>query len=112
MNAPVTPQTPEKTSAIPFGRVAIRGRVKAVRRNRGARGGFQTLVVLPAPDQFSSPAFVEINSTERLAEPDADWQGWCTVGGYRRTYKTEQTDSHGDVRSVTVETADIVLTAV
>lgn len=116
MNAQTTPQASnepgQKAPSIPFGRVPLRGRVKAVRRSRGQRAGFLTLLVMPARDEFSSPATVEVFSPERLAEPDAMWQGWCEVGGYRRTYKTEQTDRDGEMRTVTVETADITLTAV
>ncbi len=95
-----------------YGRVALRGRIKAVRRSRGQRTGFLTLLVMPAKDEYSSPATVEIFSADRLGDVDADYKGWAEVGGYRRTYKTEQTDGHGEVRQVTVETADITLTAV
>lgn len=112
MNAPVQAATAEKPQTIPFGRVALRGRIKSVRRARGQRAGWNTLIVIPAPDEFTSPAHVELFSVDRLGEEGTNWQGWAVVGGYRRTYKTEVTDSHGEVRTVTVETADITLTAV
>lgn len=116
MNQQTATQTPEKpASAAPsvqFGRVALRGRIKSQRRARGQRAGFLTVLVMPAKDEYSSPATVEIFSTDRLGETDSDWKGWCEVGGYRRSYKTEQTDGHGEVRSVQVETADITLTAI
>lgn len=97
---------------VVYGRVALRGRIRSVRRSRGQRVGWLTVLVMPARDEYSSPATVEVFSKERLADPDSDWKGWAEVGGYRRTYKAEQTDGHGEVRTVTVETADVTLTAI
>jgi hypothetical protein len=112
VTSPVAAAQPQNVQGPVFGRVALKGRIRAVRRSRGQRTGFLTLLVMPAKDEYSSPATVEIFSPERLGDVDSDWKGWAEVGGYRRSYKTEQTDSHGEVRNVTVETADITLTAV
>lgn len=111
MSTQATP-TPEATDKTVRGVAIIAGRIRSVRASRGQRKGYLHVIVLPAPDEFTSPSYVEVFAADRLGEPDATWRGKVTVGGYRRTYQTEVTDRDGEIRKVTVETADMTLTAI
>jgi len=69
---------------------------------------FTTLVRLPAADEYSTPATVELSSAQSIGkEGDTVTDVVCAIGGRYRSY--EVTDKQtGDIR--TVKTADNVLT--
>lgn len=80
-------QIPENAPAL--GRVRIAGRIELVRQNSGQEGkSYRTVLRLPAPDRFSSPATVEVRSIERLGQREDEVSVVCEVGGYPRSYKT------------------------
>lgn len=96
-----------------LGTALIRGRIKAVRESGGQRSGFFTVLTLPAPDEFTSPATVEVYSTERLGAVDATWAGKVQIGGFARTWNREVEDPRsGEVRKRPIPTADNTLTAI
>lgn len=64
--------------------------------------GWAHLVVMPAPDPYSSPSTVEVMARNRLVEGEQNVSFHCRVAGYRRSYK--KTDEYGEQR--TVQTAD------
>jgi len=108
----MTQQTPPSAAAAHVGLAVIRGRIRSVRAARGQRRGWLHVLAMPAPDEFSAPAVVEVFAGERLGAVDDTWQGRVSIGGYRRSYKTDVTDERsGEVRQVQVETADVTLTA-
>lgn len=91
------------------GHVVIFGRVQGSTRRRTSDGtSYRTRVQLPAPDQFSSPQLVEVRSSENIGQPETDVRIVVKVGGYPRSYQTQ--DELGD--KVTVRTAENVLTFV
>lgn len=104
MNAPAT-VSPVSTQIKP-GQVYLAGRCTAVRK---AGTLMVHLVVLPAPDEYSSPATVEILASNRIASPGDDCRVLCRVGGYRRQYKQTDKDT-GEIRQMA--TADNKLYAI
>lgn len=74
MNAPAK----SAETAIKFGVVQFKGRVSGVRK----AGQFvYTLCKLPAPDEYSSPSTVEIQSKNRFASVGDDFQVSAAVAG-------------------------------
>lgn len=106
-NAPTVEAAPTKGRALQLGEAILQGRLQSVRK--AGTAGFSHLLVLPAPDAYSSPATVEIMATNRLGASEDDIRVRVRIGGYRRTYKATDKDT-GEVRNVT--TADNRLFAV
>lgn len=101
MNQPVNAQ----------GVAFLRGRVKSRRAaSRGGVKGYSTVLALPAPDSYSMPQAVEVWSEAALGEVGADVSVKVAIGGYPRSYETKREDADGNVKRVTVSTADNVLT--
>jgi hypothetical protein len=108
--ASTAPSTGKQESQ--FGIAQIRGRIASVREIGGARGGFAHVIKLPAPDQYTSPATVEVVADERLGPVDSEWAGKVQIGGFGRSWTKDVEDRNGVVRKVSVPTADNKLTAV
>lgn len=106
-NASPVEAAPTKGRSLQLAESILQGRLDFVRK--AGTAGFSHLLVLPAPDAYSSPSTVEIIATNRLGAPDEDIRVRVRIGGYRRTYKTTDKDT-GEVR--TVKTADNRLFAV
>lgn len=62
----------------------ISGKIDLTRKNK--RSGYYVRLVLPAPDAYTSPQTVELESSQRLGEPGEDWSGYVHIGGYRNEY--------------------------
>lgn len=88
------------TARLQVGEVIIKGRCAAVRR---AGQTFLHLIVLPAPDPYSSPGTVEVSAETRQCAVNDDVQLKCRVTGYRRSYEQKDKET-GEL--VTVFTAD------
>ena len=82
------------------GQVMIVGRCVSAKR---AGTLFSHLVVLPAPDPYSSPSTVEVLAKSRQADSEQDVKLLCRVGGYKRSYKSIDRET-GETRQV--HTAD------
>lgn len=109
MNSPVQVVQPTSNQTIRPGQVLIKGRLRA-RRSFTTQQGRQIehLIILPAPDSFSSPQTISVLSNSSLGEKDEDITILCHVGGYTRTYKAA--DADGEVKQVV--TANNTLRAV
>jgi hypothetical protein len=94
MNAPVSAM-PLPTSLKP-GQVLVVGRLSVVKKIGQI---FAHLIVMPAPDAYSSPATVEVISKTRQGQPDEDIRLLCRLGGYRRSYKSLDRET-GESRQV------------
>lgn len=88
------------------GQVLVVGRCQLVRKTGQM---FAHLVVMPAPDPYSSPSTVEILSTKRVANKEEDCRILCRLGGYKRNYRATDKDTGEQTQ---VLTADIKLFAV
>lgn len=99
---------PTRPSLKP-GQVMLAGKVGA-RRKISTQDGprFLTLLKLPAPDQYSSPSTVEVESVESLGQQDDEFRGVFAVRGFPRNFDTK--DENGEKRKV--YTATNVLTYV
>lgn len=107
--AQVASGTPS-TAGITKGVALLSGRIFNVRRITGRDGGtFVTIIKLPAPDEFSSPATIEVRSRERLGQQGDDVHIKVRIGGYGRSYKATDPET-GEQR--VVQTADNSLTVV
>jgi hypothetical protein len=65
----------------------------------------EAVVMLPAPDAFSMPAAVAIQSKFRLGNPGDDWSGLVAVGGIPNSWTVRET---GEVK----ESANVRLSVV
>ena len=107
-SAAVTDMPAAKNQAQ-YGLSTIRGRLTQARRPQGKSQFWSHLIVMPAPDAYTSPATVEVLSSGRLGEKDEEITVKVRIGGYRRSYR--QTDQEtGEQRNV--QTADVKLFAV
>lgn len=79
---------PNKAAPLAANQAIIRGRIVEVKRTENA---CYTDVVLPAPDQYSSPQNVRIVSTRLLGKPNEDITQRVTIKGYRRAYTDKTT---------------------
>lgn len=75
-----TPSVPETKAQPRLNQAFLAGRVNAVRK---AEDVVFTEVTLPAPDQYSSPATVEIRSRKRLGQVGETVEVPVACGGYR-----------------------------
>lgn len=95
------PKAAETASArLQVGETIIKGRCVGVRK---AGQVFLHLIVLPAPDPFTSPATVEVSAKARHASAEDDVQLRCRVTGYRRSYENRDKQT-GEI--TTIYTAD------
>lgn len=107
MSAPNTaPEAPTKGRPLQLGESVLQGRLLKIQKRAE---NFIHLVVLPAPDSYTSPATVEIVAKSRLAQVEDDIRVRVRIGGYRRTYNATDRET-GETRPVT--TADVRLFAV
>ncbi|MBB5017807.1 hypothetical protein HNQ59_001077 [Chitinivorax tropicus] len=75
-----TPNVAESKNRSHFNQATLAGRVNAVRK---ADDSVFTEVTLPAPDQYSPPATVEIRSRKRLGQVGETIEVSVTCAGYR-----------------------------
>lgn len=97
-----TQDTP-KGRPLQLAEAILQGRLTKVTKRQD---NFLHLVVLPAPDAYTSPATVEIVAKSRLGQPDDDIRCRVRIGGYRRSYNVTDRET-GEVRSQV--TADVRL---
>jgi hypothetical protein len=97
-----TPQIPQSILQLlaKGGHAYIVGRCVSAKR---AGTLFSHLIVMPAPDPYSSPSTVEVIAKTRQADSEQDVRLFCRVGGYKRSYKKTDQDT-GEQRQV--QTAD------
>lgn len=89
----------------------VAGRISSKRRYRTRQGQtvYLTILKLAAADEFSSPETIEVRSAQPLGEVGETWRGKVKLGGYARSYNTEDPQTG---EKVTVQTADNNLTVV
>lgn len=75
-----TPIPSEQKATKPVNQALLAGRVNSVRK---ADDTVYTEVTLPAPDQYSQPAAVEIRSRKRLGQVGETIEVQVVCGGYR-----------------------------
>lgn len=97
-SAAVSPVSSAPSGAPSLGVALLLGRIVDSRRIKLADGPMVlTRLRLPAADQFSQPAMVEVRSREPIGQPDQDVRLQVRVGGYPNTYD-DLDKSTGEVR--------------
>lgn len=102
-NAAVADLPARQNQKLELGQAVIKGRLTAARRPQNSDGWWTHLIVLPAPDAYSSPSTVEVLAKRRLGERDDDVQVTVRLGGYKRSYRATDRET-GEQR--VVHTAD------
>lgn len=108
---PATSATPfdSKQPAKQYGLSTIRGRLVGARRPSGNAQFWENILVLPAPDEYTSPSTVCVLSKHRLGEREEMVIVDVRIGGYKRSYRATDRET-GEQRSV--QTADVKLFAI
>ncbi|MBI5658375.1 MAG: hypothetical protein HZC43_02235 [Nitrosomonadales bacterium] len=108
MNAPATVTPMNKAPTLGVAQVYLQGRIAYARTSKTENGRlFLTILKIPAVDQYSHPATVEVSSTTKLGEINDDWKGVCQVGGYPRTYDGKPDPETGEVRTIRTATINL-----
>lgn len=96
------PQIPQSVLQLlaKGGHVYVVGRCVSAKR---AGTLFSHLIVMPAPDPYSSPSTVEVLAKSRQADSEQDVRLLCRLGGYKRSFKATDRET-GETRQV--NTAD------
>lgn len=97
--------TMTQTAKLKPGQAIIKGRIEARRRFNNE---FYTRLVLPAPDEYTPPAVVEVISKDKLGEIGDDWTGCVRIGGRRNSFPVTDRDTG---ERVVVQSANIYLRA-
>ncbi|MES1983227.1 MAG: hypothetical protein V4443_12240 [Pseudomonadota bacterium] len=109
--APAVTPMPAKSHTLALAQTYLQGRIVYIRTKKTDNGRlFLTILKIPAVDQFSHPATVEVSSNEKLGEINDDWKGVCQITGYPRTYDGKPDPETGEIR--TMRTATISLRVV
>ena len=75
-------------ATVPTGVAYITGQIRFKSKAITTKSGrlFLTVIALPAPDEFTSPAILELRSTEPLGEPGESFRGKVRHGGYPNSF--------------------------
>jgi hypothetical protein len=89
-----------KTYSVRVAQSFLKGRIDGVRRFTGAQGNVVlTLLILPAVDEYSSPAVVEVSSRQPIGKAGEEWEGYVQVGGYRNSWDRTD-DKTGEIEKI------------
>lgn len=73
------------------GYLLVVGRVDSVQLPTTPTGVVRTLVKLPAPDNYSTPATVEVRSKAVIAQPGQPFEAVCKLHGFKSSGTSERT---------------------
>jgi hypothetical protein len=92
LSAPASSGNPSRPTltALVVGRIA--GKPRQYKDREGARW-FATIVKCPAPDPYSNPSSVEVNSREPLGDVDTDVSLLVRLSGTVRTFRYQERDT-------------------
>jgi hypothetical protein len=90
-----------QTAKLKPGQSIIKGRIDARRKFNNE---CYTRLVLPAPDEYTPPAVVEVVSKEKLGDVGDDWTGCVRIGGRRNSFAVtdRETGERTNVQSANV----------
>lgn len=74
----------EPNKALTRNRFAMVGRIESVKRKDGV---FYHGFLLPAPDEYSRPQFVEVRANRKLGEPGEDVTVPVSVCGFIKSFE-------------------------
>lgn len=90
-----------KKHQLSAGQAFLSGRIKSRRKFLTQAGEtlYFTVLNLPAVDQFSHPATVELTSRQPIGAPDDDWSGIVRIGGVPNNYAAKP-DQDGEIKQI------------
>lgn len=99
-----TPSTAPAPSGL--GVALVRGKITSMRRSVSREGGVLTVLTMPAADEFSYPAVIEVQSAEALGEVGLMWSGKVRIDGMPKRFRVDREDpATGEIRAVQVNAA-------
>jgi hypothetical protein len=104
----VTQMPTGRSQALSVGEAVLKGKIVGKRKGPGSKF-YEHLIVMPAPDPYSSPSTVLVLGETSLGDREEDVTVRVKIAGYKRSYKTTDRDT-GEMRSV--QTADVRLFAI
>ena len=91
MNAPsVLP-----AASLKANQMFIQGRIQHVTKFNDK---FEHIIITPAPDEYSKPSLMRVNSDGRLGAKDDDVKVLCSFNGWPNKYKNAQGEWVQDVK--------------
>lgn len=69
------------------------------RRLIGSENLYLHLVITPAPDEYTSPGILEVQSRKKLCEKDENVRALVLVTGYRNNFKATDKET-GEIQAV------------
>lgn len=103
----VSPMLPK----LQMGQAYLSGLIAGRRRVTTSSGAvWLTVVRLPAADEFSHPATVEVRSKSSIGDVDERWQGIVSVNGFPRQYNSKPDPETGEIKLI--RTAEVRLDVV
>lgn len=76
------------SASVSYNKIPIVGRIDHV---RSFNGSFDTLVLIPARDEYSKPAACVIRSQRRIGSKGEDVRLICYMDGFPRSYTDDKT---------------------
>lgn len=87
-------------SKFKMGQVFLNGLIASRRRINGQSGTiWLTVVKLPAADEFSHPATIELRSHSPLGDPETKWSGIAQVTGFPTSFDSKP-DENGEIKQI------------
>lgn len=88
------------TEKVNLGVVQIAGRIQSVRRTSSQQQdrSTETIMILPAPDAYSTPGTVSVLSASPFGQTGSDVNIKCRVTGFPRRWDSK--DEHGFAQTV------------
>lgn len=89
------------TPKLQMGQVFLSGLIASRRRINGAAGSlWLTVLKLPAADEFSHPATIEVRSHSPVGELNEKWSGVVAVTGYPRSFNSKPDPDTGEIKVI------------
>jgi hypothetical protein len=94
MNAPVVSSLPAAQS-LKVNQICVQGRIEHVSKYDDK---FEHIIVTPAPDAYSKPELMRVNSGSRLGSKGEEVKVLCVFHGWGNDYKNKDGEPVKDVR--------------
>jgi hypothetical protein len=105
--------TKQEPGAAALGVAYLRGKLTAVRKFNGQKGGVMHVIALPAADEWALPGAVEVWASKTIGEVEQMVSVKVRISGIPRTWKSEREDPNtGEIRTVRQSGADNTLSVI
>jgi len=94
MNSPAVSALPA-AQTLKVNQIVIQGRIDHVSKFEDK---FEHVVLTPAPDEYSKPSYMRVNSSSRLGQKGDDVKVLCTFNGWPNNYTNKNNEMVHDVK--------------